>query len=53
MKYYWHYTILWRNRLEHIDGMFAFAIWDEKNQRAIFCIEIESEKNHFFYYWNV
>lgn len=45
------YDFYGENCLEHIDGMFAFSIWDEKNQE-LFCARDRVGEKPFFYYWN-
>ena len=37
------------NFLDKIEGMFAFALFDE-NEKKFFLLEIDWEKNHFFYF---
>lgn len=39
--------------VNHFDGMFAFAIWDEKNRNHLQQETVFKEgKNHFFYFFN-
>ncbi len=40
-----------RNLAEHLNGMFAFAIWDKRNQ-SLLCARDRAGIKPFYYYWD-